>query len=89
MAPVEHVNDVAGIAVDCDFGLFPFQGSQADDGPKDLHAVVGGFAEAAGEFFPLPVANQDNSVPAGPGIRAGGSVGVDGDFLGDDWHDAV
>ena len=89
MAPVEHVHDVTGIAVDRDLGLSPFQGSQADDGPKDLHAVVGGLAESAREFLPPPIADQDDAIPAGPGIRAGGSVGVDGDLLGDDWHDAV
>ncbi len=77
----EAVDDVLGVAEDDDVGFY-LQGLQANDAGQDFHAVVGGLAKAAREFFNAVFVFQDDAIAAGAGFGMGAAIGENDDFPG-------
>ncbi len=67
---VERVDDVFAVAVEHD-AAGALEGFKAGDGGEELHAVVGGFGETAGDFFAGAfAADEEGSESTGAGVAA-------------------
>ena len=65
-----RIDHVLGVAVDGDAARL-HQGFQALDHTQDLHAVVGGEPEAAGQLLTVLPHQQDSAVAARAGVAQG------------------
>ena len=67
---VEGVDDVFAVAVEHD-SAGALEGFETGDGGEELHAVVGGFGEAAGDLFAGALFSDENGAEAsGAGVAA-------------------
>src|SRR6266852_2445975 len=71
----EAVHDIRAVAVD-GHGAAPAEGTQALDGPGQLHALVRGVGFAAGQLDLVAVVDEDGGPAAGAGVTAAGAVRI-------------
>lgn len=74
---VHGIDEVAGVGVESDLAGGR-ERLDTGDGGEEFHAVVGGAAEASGEFASFAVEDEEGAVAAGTRVSFGGAVGVDG-----------